>query len=56
MTELQVIIRTNTSNAAAAVWYDGLQGGVNKGLLKFYSNLFLSSVYYELTNFLSLSM
>lgn len=31
---------TLTSNAAAAVWDAGLQGGVSKGLLWFYSSLF----------------
>lgn len=29
-----------TSNAAAAVWDAGLQGGVSKGLLRFYSSFF----------------
>lgn len=38
MTELQVII--STSNAAAAVWDASLQGGVSKGLLRFYSSFF----------------
>lgn len=40
-----------TSSAAAALWYAVLQGGVNKGLLRFYSIFFLSSAYYELTDF-----